>query len=396
MKQVYTCLIFIIGLVFLGGCFDVKDPAEERADKARSAGKDDPILIGVPAPWELFKDLGFHYRDGMEMAMDEINQDKIMGRKIELLWMDDEGSVSRARAVAQELADNTDVVAVVGHAQSSICIPTSLIYQHSGVLMINAWTTANRLTARGGLDLVFRNIPNDNQMAAQIAKPLQLHGFKRAVVLNEETEYGRSLANSFENRVRQKGLSVVDRRSYDFTTSEPQFRSIIRNWKRFYNFDVIMLAGALPQAAEFIKLVRDMGVDVQIIGGDGLASPMLWELAEDNAEGVIVGTYFHPQQYGDKTRTFVENFKDRYGVEPDAAAAQAYDTLHLLARAMRVAESTVPHEVANALRNMEPFHGLLGLTEFDSRGDLTGRSAVFTVVRDGRFALLNLNSSQKE
>jgi branched-chain amino acid transport system substrate-binding protein len=393
MIRVPPALALLVTICVLAGCSDLGGPMEKRVQQAENAEPTTPIRIGVPAPWEIISDLG-HYREGLELALKEINKDKVLGRRIELVWKDDQASLSQGRAVAQEFAENPDIVAVLGHYNSFISVPVSLIYQHYGVLMMTATSTANRLTSREGLDLVFRNIPNDQQAASQLADFADSQGFRRIIVLNQDNAFGNSLANAFEIRSEQIGMNVVDRRSYDVTSGETYFRRIIQTWQDFYRFDAIFLAGVVPKAAKIITLARLMGVDVPILGGDGLDSPQLWEIGGDLMDGVIVGTYFHPQQSGEKVQGFVQGFRSEYGVNPDSWAAQSYATLHLLARAMREAESTVPSKVSTALKNMAPYQSILGHTEFNAQGDVVGRSITTKIVHNRQFEFLGLNASQ--
>lgn len=389
MKYIRVSLLLLLTLFLFASCSDLKDPAEKRARRAANAGPDDAIIIGAAAPWQILTGLGY-YRQGLEMALEEINREKVLGRSIELLWKDDEGSVSHGRVVAQQLAENPDVMAVIGHYQSSVTIPVSLIYQHYGLLMVSATATATKVTSRDGMDLVFRNIPDDRQVASQLADFSRNQGYKRIIVFNEDNEFGSSLANAFENRADQIGINVVDRRAYDFTTGASHFKKIIQTWLDFYQFDAVFLAGVVPKAAEFIALARDMGIAVPIIGGDGLDSPQLWDIGGDRVNGVIVGTYFHADQSGKKVAPFVKAFHKKYGVMPDSWAAQAYDTLHLLATAMRTAGTCNPPQVANALRTMEPFEGVTGQTLFEENGNVVGKSIVTKIVRNQQFEYLEL------
>ena len=129
---------------------------------------------------------------------------------------------------------------------------------------------------------------------------------------------------------------------------------------------------------------------VPIIGGDGLDSPQLFEISGDEADGVIVGTYFHPAQPGKKVKPFNEAFHKKYGVMPDVWAAQAYDTLHLLASAMRKAKTCDPSQVAKILRTMDAFEGVTGQGTFDEHGNVVGKSIVTKVVRNRHFEYLEL------
>jgi branched-chain amino acid transport system substrate-binding protein len=390
LKYVRLFTAVCLAVSILSGCADLRGPAEERVYRAKRAGIEDPVIIGAAAPWRIVANLGY-YREGLEMALDELNIRKVLGREVQIIWEDDESSVRKARTIAQNFAENPDITAVIGHYQSSITVPVSLIYQHYGLLMISATSTATKLTSREGMDLIFRNIPNDQQVGSQLADFSRNRGFERMIVLNEDNEFGNSLANAFENRAGQIGLNVVDRRAYDFSTGESQFKRIIEDWQSFYQFDALFLAGVVPHAAEFIVLAREMGMDIPIIGGDGLDSPQLWEIGGEQVNGVIVGTYFHSSQPGEEARKFVRAFNERYGFNPDTWAAQSYGSLKLLARAIDLAGTTNPEDVADALRSMKIFESVLGNTGFNDRGDVIERSITTKIVVDGKFEYLGFN-----
>ena len=392
VKYTPRCLLLLATLVLFSACSDMGSLDQKRAREAKNAGPGEPIRIGAVAPWEKLTALG-QYREGLELALEEINAQHVLDRPFELVWKDDKASLSRGRAVAQELAEDSDIMAVVGHYNSFIAVPVSLMYEHYGLLMITATATATDLTSREGLELIFRNIPNDRQVASQLADFSHDQGYERIIVLNQDNAFGNSLANAFELRAGKIGLNVVDRRTYDTTSGASHFRSMFQAWTKYYRFDAIFLAGVVPQAAEFIALAREMGVKAPIIGGDGLDTPKLLEIAGEHANDVIVGTYFHPKEPNAKAQEFVRAFTNRYGKKPDAWAAQAYDTLHLLATAMRQAQSTTPRAVARALRTMDPFQGVTGHTEFNKQGDVINRSITTKIVQDQQFRYLGLNAS---
>lgn len=393
MNFTCSCLLMLAALILLPACSDTGSLSQKRAREAEDAAPSEPIRIGAAAPWDRLADLGF-YRQGLELALAEINAHKVLGRRVEIIFKDDRASLSRGRRVAQELAENTDVMAVLGHYNSFIAVPVSLMYEHYGLLMLTPTATAADLTAREGLELIFRNIPNDRQLASQLADFARERGYQRIIVLNQDNAYGTSLANAFEIRAGDIGLNVVDRRSYDSTTGKSHFRKMLRAWTQYYRFDAIFLAGIVSQAADFIVLARKMGVDVPILGGDGLDSPKLMDIAGEHANGVIVGTYFHPEEPNSKVQAFVRTFKKRYGTKPDVWAAQAYASLHLLAQAMRQAKSTKPQEVAQALRTMEPFESVIGHTEFNEQGDVINRTITTKIVKDKQFEHLGLHTSK--
>ena len=229
VKYTPRCLLLLATLVLFSACSDMGSLDQKRAREAKNAGPGEPIRIGAVAPWEKLTALG-QYREGLELALEEINAQHVLDRPIELVWKDDKASLSRGRAVAQELAENSDIMAVVGHYNSFIAVPVSLMYEHYGLLMITATATATDLTSREGLELIFRNIPNDRQVASQLADFSHDQGYERIIVLNQDNAFGNSLANAFELRAGKIGLNVVDRRTYDTTSGASHFRSMFQAW----------------------------------------------------------------------------------------------------------------------------------------------------------------------
>ena len=99
-----------------------KEPREERVHRAKKGSGD--LVIAAAWPWEMRKEI--RYGEGMQMAVDEVNAaGGIGGRKLRLARYDDRESINQGRIVAQQIADNPDVVAVIGHLQSYITVQTA-------------------------------------------------------------------------------------------------------------------------------------------------------------------------------------------------------------------------------------------------------------------------------
>src|SRR5712692_4610381 len=99
----------------LSACRGNESPSEERAFRAASARGD--IVVAAAWPWALRKEI--RYGDGLDMAVNEINaQGGIGGRRLRLARFDDKESVDAGLSVAQRIAADLDIVAVIGHLQS--------------------------------------------------------------------------------------------------------------------------------------------------------------------------------------------------------------------------------------------------------------------------------------
>jgi branched-chain amino acid transport system substrate-binding protein len=377
-----AALAVLAALLLLSACGGPKDPAAQRVKRAREGRGD--ILIAAAWPWELRKEI--RYGEGLELAVDEANAaGGVGGRRLRIVRFDDEETIDRGGLVAQEIADNPDIVAVVGHLQSYITVQAANVYDQAGLVLVAPTATDPDLTRRG-YQRVFRATFNDRSVGRQLADFVAGRGLKRVAIYYIRNAYGRNVANAFEARAARVGLSVVTRSSYDPSeqASERTFEGTLREWK-VTEMDAIVLAGEVPSAAIFIARARDHGLTVPIIGGDAMSSPGLMAVAGPAAEGVMVASFFHPAEPRPEIAAFDAAFRKKHGVAPDAGSALGYDCVRLLAEGMRRAKSAVPDEIAAALHGLREWKGVTGTFAFDENGDIPGKPIVISTVKEGQF-----------
>jgi branched-chain amino acid transport system substrate-binding protein len=380
----------MVALAAFGACRPAGSPATERIARAERGAGD--IVVGVAWPWGARRQV--LYGEGLDMALDEINSSGgVRGRRIVLKKEDDHESVDEGELVAQRLANDPDVIAVIGHLQSYVSVPASAIYDLSGLLMIAPTATDPELTAHG-YSRVFRATFTDTEVGRQMADYSARQGYERIGIYYIRSDYGRNLANAFEERASDLGLTIPVRLSYEPSDSggSDAYGAALRGWSAS-GLDAIFLAGEVPSAARAIVAAREHGITVPIFGGDAMSSGELISVAGSAAEGTVVATAFHADEPRPEVRRFTAAFEKRYGVSPDAGSALGYDVVRLLASAIEIAGSTLPDSVAAALHSLRGWKGVTGSFTFDGAGDLVGRPIAKMVVRDGAFHYLPDSSS---
>ncbi len=361
-------VIFFAMLSFFS-CENYEEIYKKRAEKAGAADTD--ILIGI-VDTSLQSTL---FKEGVNLAVEEINENGgISGRKIKTINYDDKGSDKEGEKVARELAKNTDVVAVVGHRRSDVAVPVSVIYERYGVLFISPGATHPNLT-RYSTDFTFRNTPVNEDIGRQMAEFVKRYGTKKIVVFYQRDDTARRLAEIFHKEADSLGIEIVATRS--FFSWQDNFRATFSMLKKNYEFDMIFLSGFLPVSATLIKQAREMEITAPFIAGYSLDSPQLWSIAGRAAEGTIVATLFDPNQPQKDTRSFVKRFEEKYSVIPDTWAAQGYDAVSVLAKAMEKSGSSVPIIVATTLKFLEDWKSVTGTYSFTYTGDISGRYYFF-------------------
>ena len=374
-----------IGLLAVGtsGACRTRDLARGEAQ----AQNDGPVTIATVWPWESRATL--LYGQGLQMAVDEINAaGGVLGRPLTVLREDDQESVDRGRLVAQRLAHNEDVVAVIGHMQSYVSLPAAAIYDLSGLVHLAPTATDPRLTQQGYRRL-FRTTFTDRETGARMADLAASRGYERVAIYYIRNAYGRGLANAFEERALERGLSIADRQSYDPNTlaGDRALADILAAWQDL-NLGAIFIAGEPRQAAAMIRAARERGIEAPVLGGDALGTPRFLELGGGAVEGTVIGSAFHPDDDRDAVEQFSAAFRRLYGTLPDAPAAVAYDAVRLIAHAMTESGSVNPLQVAKALRATRGWRGVTGTVTFTDSGDLVDPAIEIVVVNDGRFEWL--------
>ena len=342
-------------------------------------------LVGVTGPFTGDgAQYGEMFRMGVEMHADEINAaGGINGVPLELEFQDDKGDPKEAANAAQKLGSNPNVLAVVGHFNSSCSLAGKEVYNSMGVLQLSPGST--NVTVCAGGDWTFRNVYRDDFQGQFIAEYIKyVLGYNRVAVFFDNDDYGRGLRDAFAARAEEIGLEIVREEAYVRDTQEytPQLTQIMAQKP-----DIIFVSGLYANAAMILTQARNLGIETPFIGGDGLLSADLITNAAKASEGTVVTCPFLPTAPDESTQKFVASFKERYGTEPDCWAALAYDALGIVARAIREVgpdRNAVRDYIAAMDSPQKGYDGVAGLTYFNADGDCM-KPLVVAVVKDGVF-----------
>src|ERR1700750_1136015 len=117
MPSPRPALLCLAAALALAACTGSDEPTAQRAKRAEHGTG--PVVVGAAWPWEARKNV--LYAQGMELAVDELNQGGgVLGRPLSILKADDHENVDEGRLIAQQFGSNPDVVAVIGHLQSYV------------------------------------------------------------------------------------------------------------------------------------------------------------------------------------------------------------------------------------------------------------------------------------
>ncbi|MDD4869903.1 MAG: ABC transporter substrate-binding protein [Kiritimatiellae bacterium] len=385
-----NCKWTLMGLtLILTSCSMSDDPVHQRARHIQKMKGD--IVIGIAAS----KDpLELPLWMGMELAVKEINAaGGIMGRRINAISQNDKDSVAEALDIASSLGANLDVSAVIGHTTSYISVPASVVYEYFGIVMVSPSASTPVLTKRG-LKHVFRIVPSDEETGKCMADFCLKQGYRKVMIYHVNNNYGIGLANSFQTSAHRVGVQTIDRRWYPDNSSDTEaFISDLKYWNTLFSFDAIFLAGELPHAGVVIAEARKLGINVPVLGGDGLCDDSITDIVGVSAKDIFAAFVFDLESANPVSRSFVERFTKEYNHPPTDSAAKGYDAVMVLAEAVKKGNSAVPKKIVEALHSLTNYVGVTGPNIFDEKGDVMGKPIIIMSLEDGRFK--KVTDSQK-
>jgi branched-chain amino acid transport system substrate-binding protein len=330
--------------------------------------------------------------NGVAMAIDDLNARgaTIAGKKVvfKMQSEDDAADPKQGTAVAQKLVD-AGVAAVVGHSNSGTTVPASRIYNQAGIPQITPSATTPGYTKQG-FPGAFRVVANDNMMGATMGRyAVEQVGARSIAVIDDRTAYGQGVADEFVKAIQSRKLKVVDRQ---FTNPKAtDFTSILTSIKA-RKPDLIFLGGMDATAGGIIRQMKALGIQAKFMGGDGVCSEALPQLA---GGALRDGEVFCAEAGGvDKDHEksvadFVIRFKAKYHSDIQTYAPYAYDAVMVLAAAMQKAGSSDPAKYLPALQQTK-YQGLTGLIQFDKSGDIANGAITVSTYKAGQKTRLDV------
>jgi len=317
---------------------------------------------------------GVMARQGTELAVDAINKrGGVRSHQLTLVQVDDEGTGTKAAAVAQELVDADSVLAVVGHANSSATVAAARVYDGQ-LAAVSPSASSPEIT--GLSPWLFRIIPSDSVNGQDLARFATSLGHKQVAILYENNSYGRGLADSFRRAFRGE-VTSLEPVAVDGKEIEPYLA-----WLKLHEPGLIFVAGSDGSGLEILREARRQGIRSDFLGGDGWAG-----ITADTtvSEGVYVGAPFSTEDPRRDVQDFVRAFRAKFGRDPNSFAALAYDATMVIAAAIESAgaDRAAIRDRLAAMRHEKTYEGITGRIMFQSTGDVAGKPMAMTRVHRG-------------
>ena len=328
----------------------------------------DPIKIGVAGPFTGgSSSMGVSMRDGVKLAVEEINKTGgVLGRQLQIVERDDEAKNERGVQIAQEMINKEKVAATVGFINTGVSLASQRFYQEAKIPVMNNVATGSLVTHQFDdqpENYIFRNAAHDSIQAPMIVEEaITRRGFKKVAILADSTNYGQLGREDLEKALAAKGIKPVAVEK--FNIKDVDMTAQLLKAKEA-GAEAVLTYGIGPELAQIANGMTKLGWKVPMIGSWTLSMANYIDNAGPGGEGARMPQTFIQEPTTPKRQSFIINYLKTFNpknarIDSPVSAAQGYDSVYLLAAAIKQAGSTDGGKIKAALEDLKtPVDGVV-------------------------------------
>jgi branched-chain amino acid transport system substrate-binding protein len=327
---------------------------------------------------------GATQKNGVLLAMDELNESNAAGVKLEVLVEDDASDKTQGINVFNKFINQDKVVAIIGPTLSNTAQAADPSAQQAKVPVLGVSnTTPTGITDIG--DYIFRDSLTEAQVIPQTIKAVKgkLNLSKAAIIYGNDDAFTKGGYDEFKKALQANGVQITSEQT--FAKGDKDFSAQLTVIKGT-NPEAIVVSALAEEGASILQQGRRLGVDAKVpfVGGNGLNSPAVIKNAGGAAEGTIVGAAWNQASTSPKSQDFIKKYQAKFNSAPDQFAAQAYAGMYILAEALKRAGGTDRAKLRDALAGIKDLDTVLGKFSFTAQRD-ADHPAVIQVVKGDKF-----------
>ncbi len=378
MKRRTLSIMALIALVVLATLVAMPD-ASQAGTKQFKIGVMGP-MTGDQARW------GLDLLHSVEVAAEEVNaKGGILGAKVVVTGEDDQHNPKLGEAVAQKFSDDKEVMGVVGPYNSAVVLAISPIFEKVSLVHMGASFSNPKITEQGFKSVFRVNSRDDRQGPAGAEYVLNTLKAKKITVLDDQTTFGKGVADEFVKRVEAGGIKPM---RAVIKAGDKDFRAVLGTIPK--DTQAIYFGGYAPEAALLVRQLKELGHKAAFLGPDGLFEPEDYiKAAGGTAEGSIVTALAAPPESVPAAKDFIKKYEAKYGtIGP--YSLNAYDGVNIIFAAIKRAgkfdRPAIEAEVAKT-KNYKGISSGRPIT-FNEKGDNVNAAIYVYKVQDGKFNLI--------
>jgi branched-chain amino acid transport system substrate-binding protein len=272
-----------------------------------------PIGTDINAAQEILR--------GVAQAQNEINQNGgIKGTRLKVLIANDDNNPEIASRIASAIANNSEILGVIGHFGSDTTLAASKVYQQNQLVAISPTSTSVQLSGVGSN--IFRTVPSDRFAANALSRYMltKMQKQKVAIFFNSASSYSKSLKDEFTTAVYGDGGQIVS--EFDFAKGNFNAAESVKS-AIAQGAEVIMLASNSATIDQALQVVQVNAKRLPLLGGDGAYTAKILQIGGPGATDMVLAVPWHI--LADPQSNFPQTSKQLWDAEVSWRTALAYD-----------------------------------------------------------------------
>lgn len=373
---------------------------DDGGDTGSGSSDNKVAKIGVISPMSGdLSALGLGIKNSVDLAVNQANESgAIPGWTLQVEVGDDQATPDVGKNAATKLSSDAEVVAVVGTLNSSVAQSVQPVLASANILMVSPANTNPSLTQ--GADFAtdpqraypnyFRTCTTDSIQGPFAARYLyEKAGIKEVATVHDKKTYGQGLVEAFSAEYEKLGGKIVAAETIN--PDDDKYDAVISKIKPSKP-GAVYYGGEYPQAGPFSQQMKAAGLNVPLMGGDGIFSGEFVKLAGATADGDLATSVGAPIDSLDSAKAFVEAYDAAgYSEGYEAYGAYAYDAANAIIEALKTAlpeaeSAEAARQAAIDAMSSVSFDGVTGKVAFDEFGDTTSKVLTVYEVQGGEWA----------
>ena len=325
-----------------------------------------PLRVGFVCPLSGGSgDFGNSARLGAELAVKEINEvGGYLGRPLALVARDDKANPDEGRRAAEDLVLREKVAFTVGYCNTGVALKSLDVFQAQQHLLMVPVSTGSAVTARypAGESYIFRMSPRDTLQADFLVREAVLRrGLKRIALFADRTAYGEGGLGDLKRFLADQGLQPVHVARFDLGVG-----SLLADVKaaQAAGAEAIIAYSVGPELATLASARQAAHFAGPLLGPWPMSFRTVWDKSAGAVEGAMMVQSIVPDLSNERRMSFIARLKRHAGDAPISslmAAAQTYDAVHLMLRAVfQTRGDTRGPALKAALENLaQPYAGVI-------------------------------------
>ena len=380
-----TTFVFVLAIAALITAFSACDQIQQlllpTTPQMEDLSGEIPIGVVLSITGRFAASFGKPIGQGFELALEEINNSQLGGRRISFIIEDDRSTVEGAVEAFNKLIQQDGVPVILGPATSTQTKAAFPIAKENQVVALSSISAARDLSAIS--DFVFRAALTTDVLIPSVIEATQGKlGYKKMATMYDGNDvFSTDSDEAVREVLAANGIEVLITET--FQGGDTDFSAQLTRIKEA-NPDAIFVSALPPEKPGILIQAREIGIPASVPFVIRSLTGADVQTAGPAAEGVITFVGWTSTTDTPGNQAFIQNYSAKYGIEPNLRAAQSYASVYILAKAIADAQSTDSTAIRDAMANITDFDTVLGKFSFNVHGDAIYDPQIL-IVKNGEF-----------